>query len=57
MTVHQDVAVGSTLTIAIAGRVYIIQILALPLRRGPPAETRTCYVNLSTAQEIDVDTD
>jgi ribosome-associated heat shock protein Hsp15 len=55
-TLHQDISVGSTLTIAIAGRVCVIAILALPPRRGPPAEAQACYTNLSSPQVIDAGT-
>ena len=56
-TLHQDIAVGSTLTIAIAGRVHIIRIAALPLRRGPPVEAQACYTDLSPPQVIDAGAD
>jgi ribosome-associated heat shock protein Hsp15 len=48
--------VGAVLTIAIAGRIRIVRVKALPLRRGPAAEAQTCYVDLSTVQEIDAST-
>ena len=37
------VAVGDVLTLPLASRVVVIELLALPERRGPAAETRTCY--------------
>ncbi|MEO0062166.1 MAG: hypothetical protein RLZZ08_726 [Pseudomonadota bacterium] len=49
--VHQDqaVAVGDVLTLPLANRVLVIEIVALPARRGPPAEARACYRPLDAA--------
>jgi ribosome-associated heat shock protein Hsp15 len=42
------VRIGSVLTYpAHGGRVAIIRIEALPLRRGPPAEARATYTDLA----------
>ena len=38
-----DVAVGDVLTLPLRSRVLVIEVLALPARRGPPAEARACY--------------
>jgi ribosome-associated heat shock protein Hsp15 len=38
-----DVAVGDVLTLPLRSRVLVIELLALPARRGPPAEARACY--------------
>ena len=38
-----DVAVGDVLTLPLPSRVLVIEILALPARRGPPIEARACY--------------
>ena len=38
-----DVAVGDVLTLPLRSRVLAIEILALPVRRGPPIEARACY--------------
>jgi len=39
----QDVAAGDTLTVPLPGGVKIIQLIALPTRRGPAAEAQGCY--------------
>jgi len=45
----QSVAVGDVLTLPLRSRVLPIEILALPSRRGPPAEARACYRPLDAA--------
>jgi ribosome-associated heat shock protein Hsp15 len=44
---HHKVCVGDVLTIPlggqIAGTVRVIEVLALPLRRGPSSEAQGCY--------------
>ncbi|HTG38196.1 RNA-binding S4 domain-containing protein [Sphingomonas sp.] len=40
---HVAVRVGSVLTLAIAGRVRVLRVEALPHRRGPAAEAQACY--------------
>jgi ribosome-associated heat shock protein Hsp15 len=42
----EPVRVGSIIAFAQRGRVRIIRVLALPDRRGPPAEARTAYEEL-----------
>jgi ribosome-associated heat shock protein Hsp15 len=42
----EDVRVGSTIALALRGRVRVLRVLALPERRGPAAEARTCYEEL-----------
>ena len=39
----QAIAVGDVLTLPLRSRVLPIEILALPTRRGPPAEASACY--------------
>ncbi len=43
--VRQDlpVAVGDVLTLPLRSKVLVIELLALPVRRGPPGEARACY--------------
>ena len=43
---HVPVRVGDILSFPIAGRVRILRIEALPVRRGPPAEARSLYLEL-----------
>jgi ribosome-associated heat shock protein Hsp15 len=38
-----DIAVGDVLTLPLRSRVLVIEVLALPGRRRPPAEARACY--------------
>jgi ribosome-associated heat shock protein Hsp15 len=40
---HQKVAAGDVLTVPLGVRVRVIELLALPQRRGPPAEAQSCY--------------
>ncbi len=39
----QDVAEGDTLTIPFPAGVRVIELVALPVRRGPAAEAQACY--------------
>lgn len=41
------VRAGDVLTFALNDRVRAIRVLLLPRRRGPPAEGRACYAELS----------
>ena len=43
------VHVGSIIALPLRGRTRVLKVLALPSRRGPAAEARTCY------QELGVD--
>ena len=38
-----DIAVGDVLTLPLRSGVLVIEILALPVRRGPASEARACY--------------
>ena len=38
-----DVAVGDVLTLPLRSQVLVIELLALPARRGPGSEARACY--------------
>lgn len=44
---HVMVRVGDVLSFARHGRVRVLRIEALPARRGPPAEARALYSDLS----------
>lgn len=39
----QDVAIGDTITLPLPGGVRVIEIVALPTRRGPAPEAQACY--------------
>ena len=45
-----DIAVGDVLTLPLRRRVLVIEILALPARRGPASEARTCYRDLDAGK-------
>jgi ribosome-associated heat shock protein Hsp15 len=38
-----DIAVGDVLTLPQGRSVLVVEILALPVRRGPAVEARSCY--------------
>ena len=38
-----DVAAGDVLTLPLRSQVLVIEVLALPARRGPASEARACY--------------
>ena len=42
----QDIAAGDVLTLPLRSKVLPVEIVTLPLRRGPPAEARACYRSL-----------
>jgi len=46
---HAPVRVGDVLSFALHGRVRVLRIEALPARRGPAAEARALYTDLSEA--------
>ena len=39
----EPVAVGSIVALPLHGKVRVLEVLALPARRGPAAEARACY--------------
>jgi ribosome-associated heat shock protein Hsp15 len=45
---HAAVKVGDVLSFASRGAVRVLRIDALPVRRGPPAEARTLYSELTS---------
>ncbi len=46
---HAAVRIGNVLTFAAHGRIRVIRISALPVRRGPAAEAQGCYDELIDA--------
>jgi len=47
---HAAVRVGNILTfVGPTGQVRVIRVEMLPVRRGPPAEGRGCYIDLQAA--------
>lgn len=44
---HATVHIGDVLSFPLHGRVRVIRIEALPVRRGPAPEAQACYTDLS----------
>ncbi len=42
----EEVRVGSIIALPLRGEVRVLRAVALPPRRGPPAEARACYEEL-----------
>ena len=53
---HAAVRVGDVLCCPLHGRVRVIRVAALPARRGPMAEARLCYEDLSPVDGRDAPT-
>ena len=49
---HQKVAVGDVLTVPLANSVRVIELLALPVQRGPAPEAQSCYRMLDGAADF-----
>ena len=45
----EGVRVGSVIAFPIRGQVRVLRVLALPARRGPASEARSCYEELGEA--------
>jgi ribosome-associated heat shock protein Hsp15 len=52
-----SVRVGSILAFPIQGKVRVLRVEALPIRRGPPGEARLCYEDLVTDSRVDPQSD
>ena len=50
----QNFAIGDVLTIPLGANVRLIEVLALPERRGPARETEAQYRVLDPARETDI---
>lgn len=50
----QEVAIGDILTIPLGAQVRLIEVLALPERRGPAREAQAHYRMLDPARETDI---
>jgi ribosome-associated heat shock protein Hsp15 len=44
--VSEPVRVGSTIALPLHDQVRVLRVLALPQRRGPASEARSCYAEL-----------
>ena len=45
---HASVRIGEVLSFAVRGEVRVLRVERLPVRRGPPAEARTLYCELTS---------
>ncbi|MBX9898534.1 MAG: RNA-binding S4 domain-containing protein [Qipengyuania sp.] len=54
MRPSQDVMVGDVLTLALGPAVRLVEVLALPQRRGPASEARDCYRMLDHGDQTDI---
>jgi ribosome-associated heat shock protein Hsp15 len=50
---HAPVKIGDVLAFAQRGAVRVLRVEALPVRRGPPAEARTLYSELTSEAGAD----
>ena len=48
----EPVRVGNIIAFPLHERVRVLRVLALPIRRGPAAEARTCYEELGVDGEF-----
>ena len=39
----EEIRVGSVIALALRGQVRVLRVIALPARRGPASEARSCY--------------
>lgn len=49
---HAPVRIGNVLSFAQRGRVRVLRVEVLPLRRGPPAEARSLYSEVPERLEV-----
>ncbi len=47
----EEVRVGSVVALPLHDRVRVLRVLALPARRGPAAEARSCYEELGVDEK------
>lgn len=40
---HQQIVIGDVLTVPVGREVHVLEVLAMPMRRGPASEARTHY--------------
>jgi ribosome-associated heat shock protein Hsp15 len=48
-----EVRVGSIVALPLRGQIRVLRVLALPERRGPPAEARLAYEELGETRPVD----
>lgn len=49
----EEVRAGSIVALPLHGAVRVVRVLAIPARRGPPAEARACYAEIPEFSPID----
>ena len=49
----ETVRIGSIIALPLRDQVRVLRVLALPTRRGPPAEARTCYLEVGVGSDVD----
>ena len=47
----EEVRVGSVIALPLRGQVRILRVIALPSRRGPASEARTCYEEIAESPD------
>jgi len=47
----EEVSAGSVIALPLRGQVRVLRVVALPNRRGPASEARTCYEELEEQRE------
>ncbi|HYC95209.1 MAG TPA: RNA-binding S4 domain-containing protein [Sphingomicrobium sp.] len=47
----EEVRIGSVIALPLHGRVRVLRVLALPGRRGPASEARSCYDEIGEAAD------
>jgi ribosome-associated heat shock protein Hsp15 len=47
-----SVRIGCVVAFPLYGKVRVVRVEQLPSRRGPPAEARACYQDLSVAENV-----
>ena len=52
-SIHDDIRIGQTITLAMGSQVRAIRVLAIPSRRGPAPEAQACYADLIASEPID----
>src|SRR5262245_41454916 len=51
---HLKVGVGDVLVIPLAAKVRVVEVLALPTRRGPAPEAQSCYRELDAPGDLPI---
>lgn len=50
---HSTVRIGNVISVPFHGRVRVLRVEALPMRRGPASEAATCYSDIGAQTPID----